>query len=129
MLESKTNFDTLQYENSRAYQTSPLHILYLVLFILVDEGMIGFKGRLSFRQYMPPKMRKYGIKVWMAADASKRFVIDHQVYLGKQTSCVLANGLGYSMVNELISPFLNLNHHVHFDNLFLFPKIITRSSE
>ena len=34
----------------------------------VDEGMIAFKGRLSFRQYMPAKPTKYGIKVWMAAD-------------------------------------------------------------
>ena len=29
----------------------------------VDEGMIAFKGRLSFRQYMPAKPTKYGIKV------------------------------------------------------------------
>ena len=42
--------------------------------ISVDEGMIGFKGRLSFRQYMPAKPTKYGIKVWMAADASNGFV-------------------------------------------------------
>ena len=31
--------------------------------ISVDEGMIGFKGRLSFCQYMPAKPTKYGIKV------------------------------------------------------------------
>ena len=29
----------------------------------VDEGMIAFKGHLSFRQYMPAKPTKYGIKV------------------------------------------------------------------
>ena len=36
----------------------------------IDEGMIAFKGRLSFRQYMPAKPTKYGIKVSMAADSS-----------------------------------------------------------
>ena len=34
----------------------------------IDEGMIAFKSRLSFRQYMPAKPTKYSIKVWMAAD-------------------------------------------------------------
>ena len=30
-----------------------------------DEGMIAYKGRLSFMQYMPAKPIKCGIKVWM----------------------------------------------------------------
>ena len=92
--------------------------------ISVDEGMIGFKGRLSFRQYMPAKPTKYGIKVWMAADASNGFVINHEVYLGKQRGRVLANGLGYSVVMELMNPFLNKNHHVNFDNFFSSPKLL-----
>ena len=92
--------------------------------ISVDEGMIGFKGRLSFYQYMPAKPTKYGIKVWMAADASNSFVNNHEVYLGKQPGRVLANGLGYSVVMELISPFLNKNHHVYFDNFFSSPKLL-----
>ena len=41
--------------------------------ISIDEGMIAFKGRLAFRQYMPAKPTKYGIKVWMAADSSNGY--------------------------------------------------------
>ena len=92
--------------------------------ISVDEGMIGFKGRLSFRQYMLAKPTKYGIKVWIAADASNGFVINHEVYLGKQPGGVLANSLGYSVVMELMSLFLNKNHHVYFDNFFSSPKLL-----
>ena len=92
--------------------------------VLVDEGMIGFKGRLSFRQYMPEKPTKYGIKVWMVADASNGFVINHEFYLGKQRGRVLANGLRYSVVIELMNPFLNKNHHVYFDNFFSSPKLL-----
>ena len=95
--------------------------------ISVDEGMIGFKGRLSFRQYMPAKPTKYGIKVWMAADASNGFVTNHEVYLGKQRGRVLANGFGYSIVMELMNPFLNKNHHVYFDNFFSSPKLLDQS--
>jgi len=35
----------------------------------VDEDMKNNKGRLYFRQYMPKKPIKYGIKVWIAADS------------------------------------------------------------
>jgi hypothetical protein len=34
----------------------------------VDEGMIGFKGRVHFRQYMPAKPTKWGIKVWQICE-------------------------------------------------------------
>ena len=51
----------------------------------VDEAMIAFKGRLSFRQYMPAKPTKYGIKVWMAADSQNGYVTNFSVYLGQET--------------------------------------------
>ena len=33
--------------------------------IAVDESIIGFKGRLSWIQYMPKKPTKWGIKTWV----------------------------------------------------------------
>ena len=39
--------------------------------IAIDEGMIALKGRLSFRQYMPVKPTKCGIKVWMTVDSKE----------------------------------------------------------
>ena len=81
--------------------------------ISVDEGMIAFKGRLAFRQYMPAKPVKYGIKVWMGADASNGFVVNHHVYLGKENDCVRENDLGYDVAMDLISPFYNQNYHVY----------------
>ena len=52
--------------------------------ISIDEGMTAFKGRLSFRQYLPAKPTKYGIKVWIAADASNGYVVNFSVYLGSE---------------------------------------------
>ena len=49
----------------------------------IDEGMIAYKGRLSFRQFMPAKPTKYGINVWMAADAKNGYVSNFAVYLGQ----------------------------------------------
>ncbi|XP_028409257.1 piggyBac transposable element-derived protein 4-like [Dendronephthya gigantea] len=52
--------------------------------ISIDEGLVKFNGRLSFKQYMPKKPNKFGIKVWMLADSDTYYVPRFQVYLGKQ---------------------------------------------
>ncbi|KAK3735838.1 hypothetical protein QZH41_007478 [Actinostola sp. cb2023] len=92
--------------------------------ISVDEGMIAFKGRLSFRQYMPAKPTKYGIKVWIAADSKNGFVVNHKVYLGKEKDKRRENGIGYDVVTGMTSPFYNKYHHVYFDNFFSSPKLL-----
>ena len=92
--------------------------------ISIDEGMIAFKGRLSFRQYLPAKPTKYGIKVWMAADASNGYVVNFSVYLGSEGQNRRIHGLGYDVVMNMARPFLNRNHHVFFDNFFSSPILL-----
>ena len=92
--------------------------------ISVDEGMIAFKGRLSFRQYMPAKPTKYRIKIWMAADSANGYVLNFEVYLGKEPGRERQNGLGYDVVMNMTEPFWNKNHHVYFDNFFSSPKLL-----
>lgn len=48
----------------------------------VDEGMIAFKERLSFKQYLPAKLTKFGIKVWERASPKNGYVHEFQVYTG-----------------------------------------------
>ncbi|MGL5903279.1 MAG: hypothetical protein ACRCZO_11405, partial [Cetobacterium sp.] len=38
---------------------------------------------LCFRQYMPSKPAKYGIKIWAACDAKTSYCFNMQVYTGK----------------------------------------------
>ena len=40
----------------------------------VDEAMIPFKGRLAFKQYMKDKPTKWGIKVFVLADATNGYI-------------------------------------------------------
>ena len=91
--------------------------------ISIDEVMIAFKGRLSFRQYLPAKPTKYGIKVWMAADASNGYVVNFSVYLGSEGQNRRIHGLGYDVVMNMARPFLNRNH-VFFDNFFSSPILL-----
>ena len=50
--------------------------------VSVDESMIGFKGRLSFIQYMPKKPTKWGMKAFVLADAHTGYIYDWHLYTG-----------------------------------------------
>ncbi|TWW61348.1 hypothetical protein D4764_05G0014380 [Takifugu flavidus] len=54
--------------------------------VTVDEQLVPFRGRCPFRQYMPSKPAKYGIKSWVACDAKSSYAWKMQVYTGKPTS-------------------------------------------
>ena len=63
--------------------------------------MIKWTGRPSYKQYLPAKPIKRGIKVWLRCDADNAFFNDFNVYLGRATH-QLEHGLGYDIVYYLI---------------------------
>ena len=52
-------------------------------YLAVDESMIAFMGVLSFKQYMPSKPIKRGIKLWARCDSVTGYMDRFDVYLGK----------------------------------------------
>ncbi|XP_038551150.1 piggyBac transposable element-derived protein 4-like [Micropterus salmoides] len=53
--------------------------------VTVDEQLVPLRGRrCPFRQYMPNKPAKYGIKSWVACDAKSSYAWKMQVYVGKK---------------------------------------------
>ena len=75
--------------------------------ITVEEGLVKFNSRLSFKQYMPMKSDKFDIKVWLPADANMYYVPRFQVYLGKNrtnSDLFRQKGLGYYVVWTLGEP-------------------------
>lgn len=52
--------------------------------ISIDESIIGFKGRLSFIQYIPKKPTKWGIKAWVLAESATGYVWNLRLYTGKR---------------------------------------------
>ena len=51
--------------------------------VTIDEQLMPFRGRCPFRQYIPSKPAKYGIKIWAACDATSSYAWNLQVYTGK----------------------------------------------
>ena len=92
--------------------------------LAVDEAMIGFKGRLSFKQYMPAKPTKWGIKSWALCDSSTAYCLNFQVYTGRAARANQEHGLGYRVVMDMIQPYLGLHHHLYFDRFFTSPALV-----
>lgn len=50
----------------------------------VDESMVKFKGGLGFRQSMPAKPIKWGVKIWSLAESTTGYMSKFQVYTGRE---------------------------------------------
>ncbi|XP_052775666.1 piggyBac transposable element-derived protein 4-like isoform X1 [Mya arenaria] len=84
--------------------------------VAVDEAMIKYSGRLSFRQYMPNKPIKHGVKVWMLCDSRSAYLWNFDVYLGRQDRT--HHDLGHDVVMNLTQGVQNSKRHIYFDNFF-----------
>ena len=51
-------------------------------YVTVDETLVPFRGRCSFKQYMPSKPAKYGLKFWCLCDAKTAYCLRMRPYLG-----------------------------------------------
>ena len=84
----------------------------------VDEAMIKFRGTLGFRQYLPAKPVKYGIKVWVRADSTNGYACEFQVYVGRPHGVRTEVGLGKRVVLDLTQKLAGKRSHIYFDNYF-----------
>ena len=92
--------------------------------VTIDEAMMPFKGRLSFKQYMKDKHVKWGIKVFVLSDAHNSYVYMLQVYTDKNLdSSVSAVGLCTRVVLKLMSGLENYHNELFTDNYYTSPTL------
>ncbi|XP_041364890.1 piggyBac transposable element-derived protein 3-like [Gigantopelta aegis] len=90
--------------------------------ISVDEAMIPFKGRLSFKQYMKDKPVKFGIKMWVLADAVTAYCHNFDIYVGRFTQGVNRFfGLSGQVVISLTRHLQDEGRTVYTDNFYTSP--------
>ncbi|KAG8238163.1 hypothetical protein J437_LFUL017999 [Ladona fulva] len=87
--------------------------------IIIDKSMVPWRGRLFFRQYLPGKSHKYGIKCYkLCTLESYRYNL--QVYAGKtETPKGKRVGHGHEVVLQLTVGLLNEGRTLYIDNLLL----------
>ena len=79
--------------------------------ISIDERMVQNKWIYGLRQYMKDKPTKWGMKLWVVADAVTGYTYDFEVYTRKTRSAPSKVGLGYDVcMNIRKKNCLNENH-------------------
>lgn len=84
-------------------------------YMAVDESMVPFRGRLIFKQFIPGKAHKYGVKLFKICEANG-YTHDIEVYAGK--SQVDGKGLASKVVMQLSRPYLNNGRTLITDNFY-----------
>ncbi len=84
--------------------------------VTVDERLVPFRGRCSFKVYIPSKPGKYGIKIWAACDARSSYAWNMQVYMGKPSTGRAEKNQGMRVVLDMTTGLQG--HNITCDNFF-----------
>jgi len=84
----------------------------------VDEVIVKFQGRVIFRQYIPKKRKRFGIKIYKLCDESG-YTYDMRVYLGKDSPSATDNMTAtHANARHLTCRVEGLGHKLFMDNFF-----------
>jgi hypothetical protein len=93
--------------------------------LVVDESLVLFKGRLGFKQYIPSKQHRFGIKIFVLCDCETGIVLNMIVYTGLKTDIDRSSNLCVSgeVVKRLIGKYLGKGHILYTDNYYTSPAL------
>ena len=86
--------------------------------ITVDEQLVGYRGNIPGRTYMPSKPRKYGVKIFWACESTTGFALNGIIYTGKPVDGPPHKNLAFDIVFELVKPFANTGREIVTDRFF-----------
>lgn len=87
--------------------------------VTIDEQLVTTRGRCNFRQYIPSKPGKYGIKIFWLRDSTNSFPLAGEIYLGKQPGAVRAPAnFAADLVMRLSQTWHNQGRNITGDNFF-----------
>ncbi|XP_066457722.1 piggyBac transposable element-derived protein 4-like [Eleutherodactylus coqui] len=89
----------------------------------IDESLMSFKGRLRFRQYIPTKRARYGVKLYKLCESETGYTTTFRIYEGRDSKinpprCPPNLSISGKIVWELIQPFLHKGYHLYTDNFY-----------
>lgn len=88
-------------------------------YVCIDEMLVKFRGRCPFRQYIPSKPGKYGIKMFAMVDARTMYTSNFEIYVGKQPEgpYIISNSPS-DVVMRLIEPIEGTGRNITTDNWY-----------
>ena len=102
--------------------------------IAMDEYLSLWKGRLSFRIYIPSKRERYGVKFFMLCESKPGYLSSFIIYTGSSTDyghiaddMLLKPWAQYKsrskVVLSLVKPFFNQGYILRLDNYYTSPEL------
>ncbi|XP_066585875.1 piggyBac transposable element-derived protein 4-like [Prorops nasuta] len=90
--------------------------------LCIDESLLLWKGKLRFKQYIPLKRNRFGIKIFELVDCETGFILGFVVYTGANTDFEKF-GLGFTgdIVAHFLQPYFDEGHVVYIDNWYTSP--------
>ena len=87
--------------------------------ISIDESLLLWKGRLPFKQYIPLKRPRFGVKSFMLCEDSG-YTFSFKIYTGRENVAPAVEDLSLSEkdVADLMQPLLNKGYHLYTDNWY-----------
>lgn len=85
--------------------------------VVIDETLIPWRGRLIFRQYIPSKAHKYGIKLFKLCSL-KGYTYNIMIYSGKSQDKNKGVGLAQFVCTKLMSELLDQGRTLYVDNFY-----------
>ena len=94
--------------------------------VAIDESVISFKGRVSFRQYLKGKPNPWGIKAFVLSDSKSGYLSRVRIYYGKETQ-LIDGPLPHTakVVMSLVEPFHHQGYDLYIDRFYSSPLLAT----
>lgn len=84
--------------------------------ICVDEQLVPYRGRCQFRQYIPKKPGKYGLKMWVTCDVQTSYAWRVSLYTGRSAGEPAEKNQGRRVVLDMTEGLRGVT--VTCDNFF-----------
>ena len=87
--------------------------------ISIEESLLLWKGCLGFKQYIPIKRARFGVKCFILCKDSG-YTFKFKIYTGRENVPPPAGALSVSerIVADLIEPLLDRGYHLYIDNWY-----------
>ena len=114
------NLTLINANNGRLAKIQPVLDYFIPKFLNVykprqqlslDESIIPWRGRLSFRVYNAGKIIKYGILVRMVCESTSGYICNFKIYAAEKNPLL-------HTIQSVLEPYYNLWHHVYMDNFY-----------
>jgi len=104
--------------------------------VCIDEFLLLWKGRLHFKQYIPIKCSRFGVKLFKLCESSSGYIYSLKIYVGKDNLLQFPPAPGVPLpptqfgpteriVWFLMLPISKKGHHLYVDNYYISIPLFT----